>query len=507
MIQTRFPTPARGRPIRGALVIALGLLIPIYAQAQELSAPADAEEAVNTSALATDLLESGRVQIRVQIDPNEGQGIVVGQQTRLLIEILTDSRFSRAPQYPELTIQGAISLLPEQMGTNFTEPINGTTFSGQRRGYVIFPQRPGILSIPSLDIPVGVAGLNADDLSIVLRTAAIELHVGVRAGVEETQRVVTTPRLEIQDEWDFDIEGLKAGDAIERRIRIRGTQILGMLLPQLDFEAPPGIAVYADRPRIFDRVNRGQYSGERSQKVTYVLQERGSFRIAPLEILWWNPDTGSLNVELVPGRTFEVSEAGFGASNTSALTDGLALWYEQFFAWGIDSLRWLLAHWLAVALLIGGTFLVWQKGHAASKRLAELVDEALTRRRDSESFAYKELTTSLRGDDLEQIATCYWRWREHLASPASDSPADAASQGPDLSNTPFSGAAMPLWRHFEAIRYGNVGNASDQFDASALRKELRELRARWRGQLAEADRRKKAAEFAPRQLNPHTGSE
>ncbi|MGY8736200.1 MAG: hypothetical protein ACKVIW_01630, partial [bacterium] len=165
------------------------MLISIYGQAQETSPPADAEEAVNTSALATDLLESGRVQIRVHIDPNEGQGIVVGQQTRLLIEILTDSRFSRAPQYPELTIQGAISLLPEQMGTNFTEPIDGTTFSGQRRGYVIFPQRTGTLSIPSLEIPVGVAGVDEADGSIVLRTAAIELHIGVRAGVEEAQRV------------------------------------------------------------------------------------------------------------------------------------------------------------------------------------------------------------------------------------------------------------------------------------------------------------------------------
>ncbi|MGY8736201.1 MAG: hypothetical protein ACKVIW_01635, partial [bacterium] len=111
--------------------------------------------------------------------------------------------------------------------------------------------------------------------------------------------------------------GLEAGDAIERRIRIRGTQILGMLLPPLRFEAPPGIAVYADKPRILDRVNRGQYSGERSQKVTYVLQERGFFQISPLEIRWWNPDTGSLNVERVPGQTFEVSDAGFGASNTS----------------------------------------------------------------------------------------------------------------------------------------------------------------------------------------------
>ena len=63
---------------------------------------------------------------------------------------------------------------------------------------------------------------------------------------------------------------------------------------------------------------------------------------------------------------------------------------------------------------------------------------------------------------------------------------------------------MPLWRHFEATRYGNAGNASDQFDASALRRELREFRARWQRQQAETDRRKKAAEFAPRQLNPHT---
>jgi hypothetical protein len=511
MMRTRFSSFTRLRLGRCILVIALGLLITSDGQAQETSPRVDTEEAGNTSALATDLLESGRVQIRVHIDPNEGQGIVVGQQTRLLIEILTDSRFSRAPQYPELTIQGAISLLPEQMGTNFTEPIDGTTFSGQRRGYVIFPQRTGTLTIPSLEIPVGIAGIagvDGDDSNIVLRTAAIELEISGRAGVEEAQQVVTTPELEIQDEWNRDFDGLEAGDAIERRIRIRGTKILGMLLPPLHFEAPPGIAVYADKPRILDRVNRGQYRGERTQKITYVLQERGSFEISPLEIRWWNPETGSLEVELVPGQTFEVSDAGLGASNTSALTDGFARWRKRLRAWGIDGLRWLLVHWLAVALLSGSAFVVWRKAPLASKRIAALVDQAQTRRRDSESFAYKRLIRSLRRDDPEQIATRYWRWREHLAWPALDDASDSTAPGPKPSNTPLPGHVMPLWRHFEATRYGTYpgteGDSSEPIDRPALRKELRELRAAWHRQQVEQNRRKRTAEFAPRQLNPHT---
>lgn len=128
------------------------------------------------------------------------------------------------------------------------------------------------------------------------------------------------------------------------------------------------------------------------------------------------------------------------------------------------------------------------------------------RRRDSESFAYKELTTSLRGDDPEQVRPAT-EGREHLAQSSLGSPTDDASQGPNPLHTLFSGDAMPFWRHFEATRYGNAGNAAEQFNVSSLRRELRQTHAQRQHQQAEMNHRKMAAEFAPRQLNPHTGSE
>ena len=97
-----------------------------------------------------ELVREGHVRIRVRTDPAEQ--VVIGQQTRFFVEILTDTWFSEAPAYPELTIPGSIALMPESLGMNFTERIDGVTYSGQRRSYVIFPQRTGPLEIPSLPI-------------------------------------------------------------------------------------------------------------------------------------------------------------------------------------------------------------------------------------------------------------------------------------------------------------------------------------------------------------------
>ncbi len=90
-------------------------------------------------------LRDGRVRVRVSTEP-EGR-VVIGQQTRLFVDILTDTWFTQAPAYPDVDLDGAIALQPEQLGTNFTERIAGATYAAQRRSYVIFPQRAGPLEL------------------------------------------------------------------------------------------------------------------------------------------------------------------------------------------------------------------------------------------------------------------------------------------------------------------------------------------------------------------------
>ena len=93
---------------------------------------------------------SPQVILRTSLEPEEN--LVVGQQVLFYVELLVDTWFTQAPQVPEIKIPGAITLLPVGTSVNFSERIQGKSYSGQRRSYYIFPQKRGEYQIPPLEI-------------------------------------------------------------------------------------------------------------------------------------------------------------------------------------------------------------------------------------------------------------------------------------------------------------------------------------------------------------------
>ncbi|MCP5058432.1 MAG: hypothetical protein GY937_17145 [bacterium] len=379
--------------MKRVLLVALVLVVPMLADAQT----------------PRELMNEGRLRVRVSTEP--ARQVVIGQQTRFFIDILTDTWFSKAPAYPELVLEGAVALMPEQLGTNFTERIDGVSFAAQRRSYVIFPQRAGRLEIPSLKIRLGIAGGDGKaGTPFTLRTPPLRLNVVIPAEAEGIQGLVTTPRFRVRDEWSRPLDALMVGDAVKRTVRMNADRALGMLLPDLVFEVPPGIAVYADQPRTSDQVNRGQYQGERVESVTYVLQRPGEFALPAIELHWWDPGSGALQTEILEDRAFEVT----GEPDQASLVVPADPWTR----WraGFDRLQaFTREHRLALLLTILGVIFTVQ---LARTRLPGLLLGWRARRewrRGSEAQLFRELMRSAGRGDGDALVRDFWRWRDRLA--------------------------------------------------------------------------------------------
>jgi hypothetical protein len=298
--------------------------------------------------------------------------------------------------------------------------------------------------------------------------------------VDERDGLVTTPRLTVEDEWDRSLEELEPGNAIERTVRIEGEDILGMLLPELSFEAPAGIAVYSEPARIIDRTNRGRYRGERSQTITYVLTERGTFEIPSIEIQWWNPDDGELRTERLESRFFEVKAKDIGIPNGSALSDLLNNATASITAVGARAVRWIFAHrtGLVVLALIGAVLI--GLAHAYGPRARRTMSDSLNRIRNSEPQAFRALDRSLRNGDARQIVEAYWHWRERLDA-ISTRRTDTASlfKTPPNENedVPVRLSDFPHWRAFEAQRYSDRSRTPPAASTRQLHHEMRAMRA------------------------------
>jgi len=422
--------------VKRVLLVALVLVAPLLADAQT----------------SRELMNEGRLRVRVSTEP--ARQVVIGQQTRFFIDILTDTWFTKAPAYPELVLEGAIALMPEQLGTNFTERIDGVTFAAQRRSYVIFPQRAGRLEIPLLKIRLAVAdGDGKAGTPFTLRTRPLLLNVVIPAEAEGAEGLVTTPRFRVRDEWSRPLDELKVGDAVERTVRMNADRALGMLLPDLVFEVPPGIAVYTDQPRTSDRVNRGQYQGERVESVTYVLQRPGEFVLPAIELHWWNPTSGALQTETLEERTFEVSgESGVAALRVPA--DPWAPWRARF-DW---TLAFIQEHRLALLLTVLGAIFAVQLARRSLPGLLRGWRAQREQRRNSEAQLFRELSKTAGRGDVDAIVRDFWRWRDRLAIDPPSLTHGAARRAAEASGF------AECWALLEQRRYGVVAPSSGSAD-------------------------------------------
>ncbi len=289
----------------------------------------------------------------------------------------------------------------------------------------------------------------------------------IPADAEGVEALVTTPALRVREEWSRDLEGLVVGDAVKRSVRLSAEQALGMLLPALEFEAPPGIATYADQPRVSDRIHRGQYRGERVEQVTYVLERPGEYRLPAIELSWWDPQEGRLVTERLEERSFEVAPSSGVAAVDAGGLDRAQL--RDAMVAGVDFAREHLGLLVAAGLVGFGLVRV---GRRQGPRVAAALGRARERRRLSERSAFGALERSVRAGDAPAVVRDYWAWRERLAR---ERPQAAGAFEAHAQASGFAEA----WSRFESARYGPSG-AGEPGLPPGLLEGLRSLRARLR---------------------------
>jgi hypothetical protein len=419
-----------------------------------------------------ELMNEGHVRVRIGTDP--ARQVVVGQQTRFFVEILTDTWFTSAPAYPELNLEGAIALMPEQFGSNFTERIDGVTYAAQRRSYVLFPQRAGPLEIPSLKVRLAVSGEGKPATPFSLRTPPLRLNVVLPVEMEGVDGVVTTPRLQVKEAWSRPLENLKVGDAIKRTIRTSADQALGMLLPDLEFIAPQGVAVYPDQAIQSDRINRGQYFGERVEHVTYILQRSGVFTLPAIELHWFDPVSGTLASHLLEPITLEVSEADAGLALSSS-PEAPATLRER-----LDRTRsYLEENFLQLILLLLSVVAAAVVFRRAGPGWLEWIRARPLSTDESERRRFRDLKRVLSRGEPGAITREFWRWQDRVAL---ETPFVTTHQRKRAGN---ESGFTECWSKFERARYagGSDNDHSDRSgdswssaDRSRLRRSLREFR-------------------------------
>jgi len=361
--------------------------------------------------------EDGNPFARVRLDP--GPSVTVGQPLRIIVEVLVPSYFTGGPRFATLDVPDALTLF-EDRGTNFTERFGRTTFAGQSRSYVIYPQRPGAFRIDAISVTVPYFDDDAGRTTATVAPPPVAFEAVLPPEAEGLSYFISTTRLSLRASYDPMPDTINVGDAFTRTITATVNDALAMVVPPFGADSIAGLAVYADPPLVDDQGGeRGaQIVGTRTEAVTFVALEEGEYEVTGVELQWWDVGASRMRTESVAPVSFvvlpAVTEAAFELAVDSAEAEAAASDAAPHVDL-IGLLRrfgpWLLA--LVAVVWIAGR--VWRRHGARWKSEWQAAKAA---KAESEKTYFEKFRTAARSGDHTATLNALIAWYDRARRPS-----------------------------------------------------------------------------------------
>jgi len=290
----------------------------------------------------------------------------VGEQLNLYLELWTDGFSFGDQQFVLPEVPGGYLLQGDSSTVKLSEDRDGTAWQGLRYTLMLFPQTAGRLEISPFDVSFTArAGFGSEPVTFQFRTEPLRVEARLPAGAKPSGLLVSTTAFTLEARWDRELpaEGpvqLQVGDALTLEVTQRADDLPAMVLAPLPTPMIDGLGVYPGAARVNDRVNRGELTGERTDRVTFICETDGTFLIPEWRFQWWDPDTQRLANKVIPELRLDVranpAYAGSGEQSPASARD------EKYGQWFLV---------LLLVLILG----------AAWRRMAGLVRQRLRRLR------------------------------------------------------------------------------------------------------------------------------
>ncbi|MEZ8792285.1 hypothetical protein CWN85_03535 [Vibrio splendidus] len=261
-----------------------------------------------------DLQKSGDVELIAWVGekPKSGDKITptkvsVNEQVILNIEVATPRWLTGGTRIGSIEIPNVIAKQRNQLATNYTERVNGTTWSRQRWEVTLYPMTSGEFVIPTVPVRVQVSAPDGSNVGGTLYTQPIKFEASLPSGLLDNESPwFSATEVDTEQQWQRSSENLKVGDAITRTVTIKAKDSLSVLLPDvLNNESTQQYQAYPQPNRLDDTQDRGNYRSSRIEETVYVIQQGGEFTLPEFSFQWWDSKNQRLETVVIKGNVFE----------------------------------------------------------------------------------------------------------------------------------------------------------------------------------------------------------
>lgn len=401
-----------------------------------------------------------QVMVRAHLEPSGA--VVAGTQVKLVVDCLTTTWFTDAPDWPLFDVPGAFVTLPDENAVNLDETIDGVKWFGVSRAYRITPQAGKRYEIPSFAITLHPGGTNTP---MQVKTPALSLVATLPPGAQGMTVFFPAPQLSVSQTITPRDARVHVGDVVTRTITQRAAATESMLIPPIAPADVPGLkrdAARASTKNIVDD-RAGLVAGERTDIASYVVERSGSYKLPEIAVEWWNTKTQRREKSVLPAVSISAEAAhekplfgipadvvGKGGAHRIIFIDG-------------TSIAWAMAAVAAVFLVI------WAWPPLAAKWLAARLAAraAIERYRGGDRPAWRALLRSARHGTRAEVIAGLYRWLDRRAD--FRRPARVTELRERCSASGSAGVIAAIEQHYDARAQGAHREAEEKIDAKQLR--------------------------------------
>ncbi len=367
--------------------------------------------------------------------------------------------YGSLPGIPE--VAGA-SVQPSGEASATTTVIDGRQYNVYISEYVLVPDQPGELIIPSVEVMARIqvmlhSGRRA--LSSPIRAPEIVLNVRPPPASFPANKP-WLPARDVRIDSKFNALQGQIGTPLTFDVRVQVVDALASQVAPLNLAFPASIKAYPESPRLTDAIRDGEVRGERLERYSLVPTTAGIFSLPEVRVIWWDTQSDELRESSLPARDIEIlpdpnaPPPNIQPNRGENLADGIRM--DTPMPSHRPRFDWLHATLTLLCVGLGASWLITLR----PALLREILQRRTNEDHDTpESRAFARVGSA---QHLAELIAALRAWLRHVSS---DHPAHAALEARLLDG--------------EASLYDNLTCQAASPTTSELRKAAHALRADW----------------------------
>ncbi|MDO6440776.1 BatD family protein [Marinobacter sp. 2_MG-2023] len=219
------------------------------------------------------------------------------------------------PQHPNAIIES----LGKQR--ELSSERNGVRYRVVERRYALFPQKPGSLNLPAIRFEGQTR--DPDGSLRFLRDSAELFEIPVKDVPADFSGSTWLPAtsLSLAEAGMPPTLNLKTGDNLTRTLSLQANGLPSEALPPLPDSVPDGLRSYPEEPQRNTSVGPDGITSTLTQTRALVPVQAGKLVLPAIRVPWWDTESNSEKVAVIPAQTLNVTAADGAAIPSAPSTD------------------------------------------------------------------------------------------------------------------------------------------------------------------------------------------